>query len=268
MTNEIEPTQVLQAVRSLYSELPSMVGEKDWDDTIKPTVDQYLSELEQSQINSSGAIQASLKLMQCLSRIPDVREKIRTHLMIQQVEKTTGESIDPEIKSSMVFFRLDNADEESVRRITIKKEGIDGATSYKLSNLYLDRQRLLDALADTASGAVGVLTNPNPFGIIAGVLGVFRALYKAITVDISQQDASVFWGLIQGQADQAAISENSLLDITNDQRQKLGISQLSSDELRSSLSVLEKVKSIKKAPGKSGYFTIVESFRITNNSVS
>ena len=126
----------------------------------------------------------------------------------------------------------------------------------------MDLRRVLDVVTDTASSAIGALTSSHQVAIISGVLGVIRGINRAVTVDIAEKDARVFFAMNTGHADRIAISEASLLGIANDHRRGWGLAEITLTELRASLYTLEQIHCVSRTPEIPDQWRIVESFRV------
>lgn len=265
MADRIQPTQILEAIRAFYDDLPSLLGEKQWP-AARPVIDEWIARLAAAPAESQG-LEASMELVASLSRYPNARERLRSELSRQQVQAVLGESQALD-KAIIDLFRYDEGDQEKTRHVVINADGTGGGTSRKTGNLRLDVRRLLDIITDTATGAIGVLTSSHELAIVSGVLGVIRGINKAITIELTEKDARVFSALIEGHADEAAISEGALLELANARRKALGLAALQLEELRASLYILEQIQSVARVPEMPDHWAIVESYRIRGNAAA
>jgi hypothetical protein len=254
MAEAIRAMEVAEAVQTFYDELPGMLGSTEWQRT-QSVIDGYLVEMKTGE----GQI-AAMKLLQVLARFPAARERMEGELLFRRL-KAAG-AINPENRSGIEYFRLGD-EGQGLRHVTIRPGGTGGATSRKFGNLRLDASRLLDAVGNTASGVIGAAVSSSHLVIITSVLGVIRGINKALTVDISETNARVFWALVRSRAEQAAIGEATLLATANEERSAAGLPALSAEQLRESLYALEAIQSVARVPEMPDHWYIVESFHVS-----
>jgi hypothetical protein len=260
VSNLIEPGHLAKAVESIYSELPALFGEKEWPEAERMIRDR-LAVIANVGTPEPEAIEASMDLVRLLSRFPDVRERVRSQLAAVQLADAFCDVIGEQGTEVLAFFRLEEPDQASLRRVVINPDGTGGGATRKLANLRLDSRRLLDILTDTASGAIVAITG-HQLAIVTGVLSVLRAINKAITVDLTEKDARVFCELVLARADKVAVSESVLLETANQHRRTMGIAEITLPELRVSLCALEQIHCVARTPEIPDQWSIVESYHV------
>ena len=119
-------------------------------------------------------------------------------------------------------------------------------------------------MAELIAGASSVLiTVVDP--VIAGVLLTIGSLTKvprAITSQLSEQETSVFWGLVLARDRDNSAEESLIAEYTNDERKKTGRLPLTNEGVRDALHRLEKLKSVELVEEKENTWRIVEKYEI------
>jgi hypothetical protein len=235
MAELMSPFNIFAAVTRLESELPALVGPEVWTQ-IGNRVIALLDQLRQSNVPNEQRMFAG-DLFKLLVAYPDARERLTTELRLQdgigaeltedlallasQFGIDTG-NLESQVAAGLFAVRwsipaetFPNAEEVHTKSITVKEGGLDGAKSVKFRNLDLD----FEAASEIAAGAFlqgfAILDKPHPFVIAAGMLLLIRALRKTMTVQISERDASVFWGFIQARNQDNIAPESAIFDRTN-----------------------------------------------------
>jgi hypothetical protein len=145
------------------------------------------------------------------------------------------------------------------RRILFLKAVGEPAKSVKLANLEFDFGALSLAAAGIL-GAVATLADPTTSGLALGaaVLLILHELYQTMEREVSVDDASVYWGLVQagGAARQADLS--AILTATNKARGDARLEPLTQKEVYSALGSLERLKAIALVDETSDVWRILE----------
>lgn len=272
-SNYNAPHFTLAAVKRIYADLPELVG-VDWT-TIQPQVDQYIAQLE-AQPN---AYLPATQLAGLLAKYEPARQRLTDEMTIQRViSQNTADRMrniagnlgfDPDTIDGLTaaaYARLDwEADPETVpepedtrvRHITIAEGGIDGGQSVKFRNMRLDLGDFTKIAAGFVTTGFDVIDKPHPLLIAAGVLLTAAALHDTMTIELSEQEASVFWGMIQAGA--RDLTEATILTTTNTEREKYGLDALNDAQVRHSLTKLEQIKSIQQVDD---HYRIIERYTI------
>jgi hypothetical protein len=266
------PPFVLVAVRRIYDRLPALVGE-NWPQIVGQ-VDSHLQALETHPDNYL----ASTQLFGLLAQYEPARQRLSEELIVQEIfgdhiksgladKHLSGDDSLLVAILSVLSWQVDSATVPSaaemdsmrvMRGIILKAGGVDGAKSVKFQNFDID----LAKLAGVSAGFMLAGQEPKPFVIAAGILIAISTLLSEMTLQIEQQEATVFWGMIQaiGTMTGAGLHEPTITAVTNTERAKRGLDALTEQQVRASLVKLEQLKSIQKSGNT---YRIVESFKVT-----
>jgi hypothetical protein len=143
-----------------------------------------------------------------------------------------------------------------------------------LKNLKIDLSKLLELGAHTAIITIHEISHLNPLLLAFGVILLGRLGWEATAIKISEQEASVFWGLLKAQDEQSngqSVSEAVVVAVTNRERGKdrngvrLG-APLPQEAVRRSLESLEKIGSVvhEDEEGQSTRWRIAERYQVKN----
>ncbi|MBZ0284470.1 MAG: hypothetical protein K8L97_27265 [Anaerolineae bacterium] len=281
--NPNAPHFVLAAVTRIYPHLSSLIGTENWN-TIQPEIDAYIRELE-AQPNADLA---NTQLFGLLARYESARLRMAQELKVQEVitaiispqmeQFAISLGIDPTSIDGLIaaayahmMWEVDPATipapEEDVRLkgITLRDGGIGGA-SVKFKKLQLDLGGGANLAAGFIATAVGIIAAPTvplalPLLVVAGVLSTIGSLHNATKLELSEQEASVFWGMICaiGEMKGAGLYEATIVAATNAEREKYGLEPLKDAQMRHSLTKLERIKCIEKLDNT---YRIIEPFTI------
>jgi hypothetical protein len=134
--------------------------------------------------------------------------------------------------------------------------------SIKLSNLVrADMGTILEIVAGGVMTGADMAAQPHPIIIAAGLLILIRSFTRALKVELSEREASVFWGLIQACDEGKVAAFDAIVERTNQVRAEAGLDPLSEGEIGLALRLLESIKSVQPAKGKEGAWRIRERWR-------
>jgi len=157
------------------------------------------------------------------------------------------------------IYREEN--QENRGNTSIKLGGIGGGKNirFRKLNIKLDDVSLLGASIFLHIFA----TAPNPLLIALGVIWAIAKLKNAMTIPISEHEASVFWGLIQSRNPlDKTISEEKAYQITNQERHNYNLDPLHPSQFQRALKILEELQSIQPVYGKEKTWKIVDNYTI------
>ena len=148
------------------------------------------------------------------------------------------------------------------RRILFLKAVGEPAKSVKLGNLEFDFGALSLAAAGIL-GAVATLTDPTTTGLALGaaVLLILHELYGTLEREVSADDASVYWGLVQAGGERKQAGLPAILAATNAARAAAYLEPLSELELRRALLALARLKSVEGVKGMVDVWRVIEVHR-------
>jgi hypothetical protein len=132
--------------------------------------------------------------------------------------------------------------------------------SIKFSNFRIDLGAMTEIVAGAVTAGYDAIKDPHPLVIAAGLLLTVRALLKAITVEISEQEASVFWSFVQACDEQKTAAEDAIFAKTNLERERLGLQPLTDLAFKGSLEKLKYLKATESIGDKR--WRIIENYNI------
>lgn len=273
--NANAPHFILAAVTRIYSELPDLIGD-DWP-TIQPQVDQHIAALKADPNNYAAMGQLSSLFWPYEQAQQRFNAELKVQEIIHQniqagIASIAGElGFDPNTVDGLTaagFAKLHwdfdpetvpPVDDSQTRAITMTKGGVDGGQSVKFTNMHLDVGTFSEIAAGFVTTGFDILDKPHPLLIAAGVLLTVRALHNAMKTELSEQEASVFWGMTQ--TEEKELTEETIWHSTNREREKYGLPPLEAAQLRQSLTRLETIKSITRSDDT---YTVTEKYTITD----
>ncbi|MBL8160547.1 MAG: hypothetical protein JNJ61_01070 [Anaerolineae bacterium] len=254
------PHFVLAAVTRIYADLPALVG-ADWPQ-VQPQVDTYMMQLR-AQPNQYLPMSQLLGLLahyeparQRMAAELDAQEQIGKEIIDSVAQMAREMKLDPAAAEGLLaaaFARMNwqmqpnderELDDLKAQRYGVKLSdgGADGATITGLSNIQLDLGDLSSIAGGFISAGVGFAAAPIapqllPFAVLGTALATVSTIYKAMKVTISVQEATVFWGIIQGTqgVPGAGLYPDSILSYTNAERTQRGLAPLTAPQVNYSL---------------------------------
>ena len=123
---------------------------------------------------------------------------------------------------------------------------------------------MTELIASTTITGTTVITQPDPHIVVAGVLLIINSLTEAVTIQLSEEETSVFWGFVLARDRDNSAEECLIAEYTNDERIKHGRQPLTNDGVRDALRRLEKLKSVEPVEGEqdTDIWRIVEKYEI------
>lgn len=283
MADLMSPYNILAAFNRIEKELPALVGAEGWS----KTGEELIMALGQLRSSSDTTEQEELadNLIDLLSEYGQARARLNAEIQVQAAVKDelAGDIMiianrlvgistdDPQAFVEAAYYPLgwsfdpeDLAKLDPERRITIKPGGLKGGKSIKFSNVHLD----LGEMSEMGAGALllgyDAITKSHPLVMVAGVLLTIRALTKAMTVELSEQEASVFWGFVQSRDRENSASNRAIFEQTNVERQRYGLDALTEAQFKYAMIMLEQLKCIEKVGAKPDSWRIIEQYKIRN----
>jgi hypothetical protein len=271
--NPNAPQFILSAVTRIYDDLPTLVG-TDWA-TIQPQVDAHLAALRAKP----DAVRESATLFGLLARYEPARLRLDQELTLQKIIATNISPVLADMQFSAndavlaavmtgLSWEVDPAtvpttDEQDYasRAITLKDGGVAGGKSIKFQNLDLDLGKMMTVGGGFLLGAETMLDKLTPLAVAGGILVMIGTLLGEMTVKIEQQEATVFWGMIQatGTMRGAGMHAANICEVTNTERAKYGLDALSEAQVRTSLTKLVQMQSIAQTGDA---YRIIETFKV------
>ena len=134
------------------------------------------------------------------------------------------------------------------------------AKTVKIRNLTQDLRGVAELTSSTVLTSYGLTANP--ILIAAGVIATICSITRATTIELSEQEASVFWGMIQASGRNYLVEDASIERSTNDERERLGLNRMTPNQIRHSLEKLESIHAIKRSDNPPNTWRIIEGFTV------
>lgn len=281
MSDLMSPLNILTAINRIEKDLETLIGPEDWK-RVGSKITAIIHRLRESD-NQAEQEDLSDELIDIVRDFKSAQDRFRIELEIQaafkeelaqDLRRITKESSDNKILETSIEAahyavdwsfnpgELPSPEAFRTRRISINPGGKKGGKSIKFSNLRLEFGEMSEIAGGAMLAGYAAIDKPHPLIIAASLLLTIRAVMKAMTVQVSEQDTSVFWGFIQARDRYNQALEGAILDITNQEREKYGLEPLSQLQLRNSLVNLESLKSVERIASKAGLWRIVENYTI------
>lgn len=269
----MNPDILILTLEQMESELPQLTGSKQWA-TLYPQYTQYRDQL-QAQNNHVVRLQAAANLIDLFAPYKAVQTQLRVAiegLDIYQTMLTKLADIARQLNAETeIITKLEEAAAfrtHSVQTRLIILHGIgQKAQSIKWQNFEFDFGDAIE-MTETAAGILAAFSDiispdSNHLLAAAGVLLIIRGLLKATTEEISEQDASVFWGVIQAQRHNVARRVNTarVLEHTNQERAKVHLPSLTEQQVRHALYNLVELGSVEQVDKEHEIWCIIEKYK-------
>lgn len=282
-SNPNAPHFILAAVKRIYVDLPLLIGANSWV-VIQPQINSLITSLEAHP----NAYLASTQLFGLLATYEPARQRIAQELKIQEIiAENISEpmhrisyslDINPEFIDGLTAAALSHIkwwidpttfppeDEDLHNRGFILKDGGVGGATVTFKEMQINPGDFSKLAAGFITTGVGIIAAPSvplamPLLVAAGILSTVSALYDTMKTELSEQDASVFWGMIQatGEMRGSGLYESTIIATTNTEREKFGLEILKEVMVRNSLIKLERIKSIEKTGAS---YRIIEKYTL------
>lgn len=280
MSNPNSPEFVLVAVKHIYDELPNLIGQDNWN-SIGETVDKHMIAIEKAE-KPEQRLLPSTQLFGALAQYEPARLRLASELKIQEIisenigkafatfstdDSALRDQLLAELLAGMRWEiepeTLPNQNEDVRNRgISLESGGTSGGKSLKFRNFTLDLADMMIIAGGFLFTGQDMIDKPKPFVLVAGVLLMVGTLLNAMTKEISQQEATVFWGFLVAashKVDKQA-STARILETTNSEREKRGLNPLTDTQFKYSMKILEQLSSIESVDDST--WRIIERFEI------
>lgn len=274
MSNISNANDILIALAHLEDELPTLVGEEQWN-VIESTFQAQVTQLQQTS-DAAQRERLSQELLDMLASSEAASERLKHKVWSVRVLRQLMEEalvsemgFDPtEIGDNVDFALLTMSPELSIkdevpqRHIIMPIGGVGGAVSISWRHIQRNVGKTAEFAAATVMTGSDIASNPHPLIMTAGMLLAIRSLYNAVTVKISETEASVFWGFILARNEQNIATEAQIIKETNYQREKREFEALAPKQVRRALYNLRSMKSVEKVAGQPKMWKMIENFNI------
>jgi hypothetical protein len=154
------------------------------------------------------------------------------------------------------------AADDRLRVLVMSPGGKGGARSIKLSNFEFNLGELAPVVSSILLALYGANDPQNPLLISGIILLAIGAVYKAASREISEQEATVFWGLISACSSGTRTKLKSVIKQTNTERAKAYLPALTKDQVLYSLDLLERMNTVAKVQSPKDIWEVSESYRL------
>lgn len=273
------PGNILAALDSLEGELPLLTGKDAWE-TIKDEFRTLRLRLRDSNDPEERDRLAS-ELIDLLVPYEHARDGLNEEIRLQHIRTVLRDTMETDLPAFAKAMGLDKkivepsaavalesimAEPEDlgagVRLIKIKEGGKDVGKTIKIRNFHLDLAMIGELAASTTMTVDKIIHQPDPQIVVAGVLLIIRSLTRAITIQLSEQETSVFWGFVLARDADNVGEEGLITKYTNKERVKIGLLPLTNEQVKNILCRLKVLKSVELVKGKQDIWRIVEKYRI------
>jgi hypothetical protein len=276
MSSIMTPDNILAALESLESELPSLTGQEAWT-TIKD--DFYALKLRlQNSNDPEERDRLASELVDFLIPYKHVRDRLKKEIHLANIQAVLRDTMETDLPVFASKMDLDNnvvestaavvlksivvdPDESEVRLIKIKEGGIKPGKSVKIRNFHLDLLLMTELIGTSILTSTLAVVNPVVAGVLL-IIGNLTKIPKMITSQLSEQETSVFWGFVLARDADNSAEESLIAEHTNYERKKSGRLPLTNEGVRDALRMLEKLKSVELVEGKQDTWRIVEKYEI------
>jgi hypothetical protein len=266
------PMDLHAALTVLHDQLPELMG-GTLPDSFRGAAERLGTSPDRQQQES-----AAKELRQELTNHPEARDAVGAYVtalsqLRQSILPTIRQSLQDEKAADQYATSIlhgvigpdPDAGAVRTRGVKIPTGGIGGAKTVKLRNLLVRSDKVADFVGESALFTLHSSTDPNPFLIGFALVLLARCAFEAVTVHISEHDATVFWGLIQAQkqpdnADSAP--EPDVVKLTNAERTKANRGPLAPTDVARALGSLAEIKCVEKVVGDPPRWRIIEKFKI------
>ena len=256
----------LTAIKQVWVELPELIGEDEYHSVeavlldSKEELDNTADEERQSEL--------ALKLMGVIWEYPEASNRfreIKTNTDIcNKVLAGLGLILPSFGFDRSISKKLSDINSNSLTRtITIQPGGLGKTKSIKVSNLDFDFGEFGQLAVAIILAAQDAVEKPNPLIAITSIILIAASIYSASTTDISEQEATVFWGFIKAiEGKKKYASSEEIEKFTNSEREKLFLPRLSLNEVKVSLLKLKYTNSVNQMGLKGNYWQITEKIYV------
>jgi hypothetical protein len=291
MQDKPTPHDILAAVERMFDEFSILVGEDNWK-SISAQLESHIQILRLSQ-DSTERLESSAAIVSIIAAYENTRQRLYDELTVQRIVANSiadsmrhkAKELDfqeedlPLIMAALLALVHWDVDHETIhsrdittteRTITLAPGGKGGGKSVHFKNLKLnlDKNKWAQLIAGSALTSHEIRQTSSMVVIAFGIILIIATLRDALTIALSEHEASLFWALISLKSNFEQVVESELFRFTNLERQmyfkKLGKSDLSQEEFMRALFRLEELGIIRSVQnsGEGRKWMIVENYSI------
>ncbi len=268
MTSKSDPDTLLAAFLEIEDELPDLVGESKWS-TISGEFNRSLTDLRDSQAETIR-LESCVKIMDILTTIEPARTRLAVIIDSLDMRSsvltgiaTIAEQINCTQTEIQEFNKEISRIASSSRNVTMK-EDFTKAKTVKFGNLDFDFGDTVEIAANIIALVNATFVEKNSLLVAVGILLAASSLYKKATIDISEQDASVLWGLSESGSKSKTAKEDEILTYVNTRRERISLAPLSKEQVKNSLQKLYILGCVKPTERPKEGWKIIEKVKIAH----
>jgi len=257
MADLYSPSNILAALNAAEPDLIALIGD-DW-----PQLADRYRQLKAALADEEGQWLASVEIIELFAPYAAARERLNRAILEQDLRGSVALGLADIAAQIGATPAAAAPPEPRMRSISLKSPA--QATSIKLGNFSFDFGEVSELAAGvimTGSDVIGDLGVKHYVLVAAGVLLIARSLLKAMTVELSEREATVFYGLAQAAGPDKTATEAAILQRANAARKEVGLKPLDADDLRNALHRLAEIKSVGRVEGSPDRWQIVEQYHL------
>lgn len=257
MSNIDSPKNILSALIRAEAELINLVS-GDW-----PHLADRYSQLKAALANEEDKWLASVEIKELFAPYPSARQRLEGAILEQDLQGSVALGMAAIASQIGASYEAAAPPEPRMRGIFVKSP--TQARSIKLGNFSFDfgeMSELAAGIVMTGNDLIGDFGAKQYVLVAAGVLLVARSLLKAMTVELSEREATVFYGFAQAAGGDKSAAEADILERTNAARKEIGLKPLDADDLKNALHKLAQICSVQHIETSSDRWQIVETYKV------
>jgi hypothetical protein len=271
------------ATLRIYDELPALLAD-DWG-THQPALDDALQQIRTAS-DAEAMVSPAFRIKTALQPYPTAYQRLLDEMHLQatvhkEIVKPLQASLglSAENAAHMALLALTafnwtaepdtipkNPEQVRSRTITTGTGGKGGGKSVKFNNFSLNADGLLKFGAEFSMMGLDAVGSPSPIVMTASILLTLWTLRAEVTAKLTEQEASVFYGIAVACAHKSPrwATKARIHEMTNTERDKIGLDNLSEEQVQYSLARLLEMKSIARVEGRTDTYEMIENLRMEN----
>ncbi len=193
----------------------------------------------------------------------ELRRELSQLLVSEGVDTRDSETVSGELLKSITRITPPEKESHYIGYITANSfSGAGGGKSVKAGNIRLNLSQLFGGLASGSLVFSGVTGSIAPWALVAAAIAFWSSIRGITEVDVTENDIGVLWTLWKLRDSEGIVKEREqvILSETNKHLDKYGRNPIGAADVKSALSHLKEIRSIK--PAKNGGWFIVEWVRV------
>ena len=251
MPNVDTPENILSALNAVEQKLIELVGSA-W-----PKLEAKYRDLYRKLTDKEKKWLASVEIKELFAPY-DVASK-RLDTAIAEQDMLGG----VQLGMAEIAVSMGMPQEACMRRIIVKSP--TKAKSIKLGNIEFDFGEMGELCASvilTGSKVVDEFGGKRYILVAAGVLLIARLISRKMTTELSELEATVFYGFTQAAGEDKTAVEHAILEKANAARAESGLRLINEADVVSALKKLITLKSVARVESKAATWRIIEKYSV------